>query len=80
MVNSGIVRKLDNLGRIVIPMELRKVMGLEVGTPVEIYVEGEIIMLKKYQPSCIFCGEAFGVIDYKGKKICKKCFTEIKQS
>jgi transcriptional pleiotropic regulator of transition state genes len=80
MKATGIVRQLDDLGRLVIPKELRRTLGIESGNPVEIYTEGETIILKKYAPACIFCGEANDVINYKGKNICKKCLNEIKNS
>ena len=78
MLNTGIVRKVDALGRLVIAKELRKTLGIEVGTPLEIYTEGEFIMLKKYEPACIFCGEASGITNYKGKNICTSCLKELK--
>lgn len=78
MKSTGIVRKVDELGRIVIPMELRKTMGIQEGTPLEIFVDGEDIILKKYSPACVFCGEAKDVVKWKGKNICKKCLSEIK--
>lgn len=75
----GIVRKVDSLGRIVIPKEIRDMGNMEEGTPLEIYVdeEGQII-LKKYEPDCIFCGEANDVVNWKGKNICKKCLHELR--
>lgn len=79
MKSSGIVRKVDTLGRIVIPIELRKTFNINVNDPVEIFTEGEQIILKKYQPACIFCGEASEVVNYKGKKICKKCLEELRE-
>lgn len=78
MKSIGIVRKVDELGRIVIPMELRRTLGIAEKDAVEIFVDGEQIVMKKYNPSCIFCGEARNVISYKGKNICKNCFKEIK--
>jgi transcriptional pleiotropic regulator of transition state genes len=78
MKSTGIVRKVDELGRIVIPKELRKVFGVNEGDPVEIFTEGEHIILKKYAPACIFCGESEGVIQYRGKNICGKCLGELK--
>ena len=79
MKNTGIVRKLDDLGRIVLPKETRKVLDMEEGTPLEIFVDGQTIVLRKYQASCIFCGEAADVTEYKGKKICKKCLKELRK-
>lgn len=78
MKSIGIVRKVDELGRIVIPMELRRTLGIAEKDAVEIFVDGEQIIMKKYNPSCIFCGEARNVISYKGKNICTDCFKEIK--
>ncbi|AUM99619.1 AbrB/MazE/SpoVT family DNA-binding domain-containing protein [Clostridium botulinum] len=77
MKSTGIVRKVDDLGRIVIPKELRRIFNIEEGDGLEIYTEGEQIILKKYEPCCIFCGEAKEVINYKGKNICKSCLKEL---
>ncbi|OSA69867.1 AbrB/MazE/SpoVT family DNA-binding domain-containing protein [Clostridium botulinum] len=77
MKSTGVVRKMDSLGRIVIPMELRRTLNLEEGDGLEIYTEGEQIILKKYAPACIFCGEASEVINFKGKNICKICLKEL---
>ena len=77
MKSTGIVRRVDELGRIVLPIELRRTLDIGEKDALEIFVEGEQIILKKYQPTCIFCGEANGVINYKGKQICKSCIKEI---
>lgn len=77
MKSTGIVRKVDELGRIVIPKELRRTLNIEEGDGLEIYTEGEQIILKKYEPCCIFCGEAKEVISFKGKNICKICLKEL---
>ena len=77
MKSSGIVRKVDNLGRVVIAKELRKVLQIEAGTPLEIYTEGDTIMLRKYEPACVFCSEASGVTNFKGKNICTSCLKEL---
>ena len=73
MKSTGIVRKLDELGRIVLPIELRRTLNLAEKDAVEIYVDGENIILRKYQPNCVFCGEGKNLVDYKGKMICAKC-------
>ena len=78
MKSIGIVRKVDELGRIVLPAELRNSLGIEKKNPLEIYVESEYIILKKYQPDCIFCGDVKDVILYKGRNICPACFEEMK--
>ena len=81
MKATGIVRRIDDLGRVVIPKEIRRTLRIKEGTPLEIFTdrEGQII-LKKYEPACIFCGDARDVINYKGKNICKNCLEEMKNS
>ncbi|MDD3223153.1 MAG: AbrB/MazE/SpoVT family DNA-binding domain-containing protein [Clostridium sp.] len=78
MKSTGVVRKVDELGRIVIPIELRRTLDIAEKDALEIYVDGEHIILKKYQPACIFCGDASNVVNYKGKNICKSCLAELK--
>ena len=75
---TGIVRKVDELGRIVLPIELRRTLDIAERDPVEIYVEGNSIVLKKYQPACVFCGDSKNVSEFKGKNICAKCIQELK--
>ncbi|HHZ13505.1 MAG: AbrB/MazE/SpoVT family DNA-binding domain-containing protein [Caldicoprobacterales bacterium] len=77
MKSTGIVRKVDELGRIVIPIELRRTLNIAEKDALEIYVDGEHIILKKYQPACIFCDDARDVFDYKGKNVCKSCLAEL---
>ena len=62
MKSTGMVRKIDNLGRIVLPIELRRVLEIDQDSSLQIFVEGDEIILKKYQPACVFCGEAKGVM------------------
>ena len=78
MKSTGVVRRVDELGRIVIPIELRRTLDLADRDCLEIFTEGEQIILKKYQPACIICGEAQDVINYKGKNVCKCCLEDIK--
>jgi AbrB family transcriptional regulator, transcriptional pleiotropic regulator of transition state genes len=78
MKATGVVRKLDHLGRIVIPIALRRNYGMNIKDAVEIYTEGDSIVLKKYIPACVFCGKNENVEDYKGKKICDGCMGELK--
>ena len=73
MKSTGIVRRVDELGRIVIPMELRTKFKIAEKDPIEIYVDGSSIVLRKYEESCIFCGSTRKVVDYKGKLVCSKC-------
>ena len=79
MKSTGIVRKVDELGRVVLPIELRRILNIDIKDAIEIYVEGDSIILRKYEPSCIFCGSSEGVKDFKGKNICSVCCDEIKK-
>lgn len=78
MKATGIVRKVDELGRIVLPIELRRTLDIEIKDPIEIYVDGDFILLKKYEPACIFCGNAKNVTSVKGKNVCADCLGEMK--
>lgn len=77
MKSTGIVRKVDELGRIVLPIELRRTMGIAERDPLEIYVDGNSIVLRKFQDSCIFCDSSHEVITFKGKNICASCLKEL---
>ncbi|WP_027399897.1 AbrB/MazE/SpoVT family DNA-binding domain-containing protein [Anaerovorax odorimutans] len=77
MKATGIVRKVDELGRIVLPIELRRTLNIEIKDPIEIYVDGDYILLKKYEPACIFCGNAKDVKRIHDKNVCSKCISEI---
>lgn len=79
MKSTGIVRKVDELGRIVLPKELRGTLKIDHKDPLEIYVKDDMIILKKYEPACIFCGNAAGVGTYMDKKICDECLAKIKE-
>ncbi|MGN1349429.1 MAG: AbrB/MazE/SpoVT family DNA-binding domain-containing protein [Anaerovoracaceae bacterium] len=78
MKATGIVRKVDELGRIVLPIELRRTLNVHIKDPLEIFVDGEYIMLKKYEPACIFCGNAKDVQSIHGKNVCVNCIEELK--
>ncbi|MDQ5983715.1 MAG: hypothetical protein RUMPE_00741 [Eubacteriales bacterium SKADARSKE-1] len=80
MKATGVIRPIDDLGRIVLPIELRKVMNLNSKDLLEIFVDGPQIILKKYHKSCIFCGENEDLIDFKGQCICEKCKNDLKKS
>ena len=67
MKSTGIVRKVDELGRIVLPIEMRRTLGIGEKDPLEMYTEKDAIILRKYSPSCVFCGSIEGNIEYKGK-------------
>jgi len=77
MKSTGIVRRVDELGRIVLPIELRRTLDIAVKDALEIYVDEGTVILKKYEPSCIFCGDSVDVISFKGKNICPKCLNEL---
>ncbi|MCF0151518.1 MAG: AbrB/MazE/SpoVT family DNA-binding domain-containing protein [Firmicutes bacterium] len=79
MKATGIVRKLDQLGRIVIPKELRNTFDLQENDPIEIFVEGNDIILRKYQPACVFCNDATEVVQFGGKNVCKTCLAKLKE-
>ena len=79
MKSTGIVRKVDELGRVVIPIELRRTMDIEEKDGLEIYVDNDRIILRKYEPtcSCVFCGNADNVTQFRGKNICSDCIKEM---
>ena len=77
MKATGIVRKIDELGRIVLPIETRKILGINTKDPVEIYMDNDSIILRKYEPACMFCGRADDTIRFNGKLICKKCYEKM---
>ncbi len=79
MKSTGIVRRVDELGRVVLPIELRRTLGINEKDSLEIYVDENQIVLKKYEPACIFCGDATNVITYKGKILCGKCVQDLKE-
>lgn len=77
MKSTGIVRKLDELGRIVIPMELRRIFGISTHDSLEIFVEGDKIILQKYEASCALCDKMDDLVEHKGKYICRKCLKDV---
>lgn len=78
MKTTGIVRKIDELGRIVLPKSIREILEIREKDPVEISIDGNKVILTKYQPSCIFCGSSDNVISYCDKRICEECIEKIK--
>lgn len=79
MKATGIVRRIDELGRVVLPIELRRTMNLEVRDPVEIFLEGESIVLRKYEAACLFCGGGHQLTTFRGKQICGECLRQLKE-
>ena len=78
MKTTGMIRQLDSLGRIVLPIELRRTLGINNKDMLEILVEGNSVILRKYEPNCHFCGGSSGLSAYKDKLICRRCLKEIK--
>jgi len=79
MKSTGIVRKVDELGRIVLPIELRRTLDIGEKETLEIYVDEDQIILKKYAPACVFCGESHGVETFRGKNVCAACLRELRR-
>ena len=80
MKSTGIIRKVDELGRIVLPIELRNKMDIKTKDSIEIFVEEDKIILKKYQPCCIFCGNTENNVLLNDKRVCKNCIEKLKGS
>ena len=78
MKSIGIVRRMDELGRIVIPSELRELMGIKKNDSLEFFTKDNQIILKKYQPACLYCGEAQDIVLFREHNICRKCLNELK--
>ena len=78
MKSTGVVRQLDNLGRVVLPIELRRTMDISVKDPLEVFVDGDDIILRKDQPGCIFCGATDGLLVYRDKSLCPRCVEAIR--
>ena len=79
MKATGIVRPVDPLGRVVIPVKLRRTLNIKTDDSLEVFVDGDFIMLKKYEPACIFCGNAKDVENIHGKNVCRNCLDELKK-
>lgn len=76
MKSTGIVRRVDELGRIVVPKEIRKRLGISEGDPVEIFTDGEYIMIEKYRPFCHFCGGE-DTLEFMEKNVCRECIKKL---
>ena len=77
MKSTGIIRKVDDLGRIVLPIELRRTLDIAERDELEIFLEDDRVILKKYESACVFCGAGFGLSAYKGKYICRDCAADV---
>ena len=80
MKSTGIVRRIDELGRIVLPIELRRTLDIGERETMEIFVEGSSVVLKKYRPTCIFCDSAKDIAIFKGKNICARCLRQLREA
>ena len=79
MKSTGIVRKVDELGRIVLPIEMRRPLDIAERAALEIFVDGDSIILRKYQPACIFCENTKDIITFKGKNVCPECISKLRE-
>lgn len=77
MKSTGIVRKVDELGRVVLPIELRRTLNIAERDALEIYVDGNAVVLRKYGPTCVFCGDGKNVTAFRGKNVCAACLREL---
>lgn len=77
---NGVIRKIDELGRVTIPIEIRERYNINVETPLEIFINGKEILLKKVENSCCICGASVELVEYKNKQVCKKCIKELEQT
>ena len=77
MKSTGIVRPVDSLGRVVLPIELRRILDIDKDTSLEVYVDEDRIILKKYQPSCVFCDSMDNIMTYKGYNVCQNCMKKL---
>ena len=78
MKSTGVIRQIDELGRFVLPAEIRRAMHIEIKDYIEIYTENGRIILEKYQPSCLFCKNAEDNVSFEGKRICRACLEKLK--
>ena len=79
MKSTGNVRMVDHLGRVVLPIDIRKTMGINDKDPLEIFIEEDKIILTKYHPACTFCSNADNIVYFNGKRICADCLKKIKE-
>ena len=80
MKSTGIIRKVDDLGRIVLPIELRRMLDIAERDELEIYMEKDHIILRKYEPACVFCTSSKKLVEYQGKNVCRECIRKMKEA
>lgn len=78
MKSTGIVRTVDSVGRMVLPAEIREKFGIKEGGELEIFVDSNSIILKKYEPTCIFCGSSKDITVFNERNLCSKCLNKLK--
>lgn len=79
MHNTGITRPVDNLGRVVIPIEIRNQLGIKIKDKMLFLINGKDIILRKHQQECVFCGKQKDLVDFKMQKVCRKCHDEMRE-
>lgn len=79
MKSTGVTRQVDDLGRFVLPIEIRRALGIQIKDALEIFTDDDRIVLKKYEPACIFCNDADNVVLFGNKRICGSCLEKLKQ-
>ena len=79
MKSTGIIRKVDDLGRIVLPIELRRTLDIEERDELEIYMENDRIILQKFEPACVFCGSSRSLVSYRRKNVCQECIKKMSE-
>lgn len=79
MKNTGVCKTVDDLGRIVLPKEIRKSLGFDIRSSVELYVEGDSLIIKKAKSHCVFCATNDNLVDYNGKMVCQDCINNLKK-
>ena len=77
MKSTGLTRRVDELGRIVLPAEIRQTMDIHVKDQIEIFTDGDRIVLQKYYPACIFCGNTEQLVQYRDKRVCRACIAKL---
>ena len=80
MKSTGIVRKVDSLGRIVLPIEIRKILDINEKDSIEIFIDNDQIVLQKYQPACVFCNSVGDIVYFNGKRVCAECIGRLKDN
>ncbi len=79
MKSTGIVRKVDELGRIVLPVEIRRRLDIGERDELEVYLDDDKVVLKKYEPSCVFCASTCSLVNYHGRNVCMECIHRLNE-